>query len=195
MNSITCVKKKIEEVIANSTVPEDPVHSKNTLKWLLKLDPDADEALRIAALGHDIERAVEERKVRRKDYESYNEFKEAHALKSAEILREIMDECRSSRKLTEDVYDLICIHETGGDDRANLLRNADSISFFDVNLPFYFIRNGVEETKERYLWGYKKLPDDLKAIVADFNYEDKKLVSLVKSWVKDQSSFHNRDRR
>jgi len=195
VNSITCVKKKIEKVIANSTVPEDPVHSKNTLKWLLKLDPDADEALRIAALGHDIERAVEERKVRRKDYESYNEFKEAHALKSAEILREIMDECRSSRKLTEDVYDLICIHETGGDDRANLLRDADSISFFDVNLPFYFIRNGVEETKERYLWGYRKLTDDLKAIVADFNYEDKKLVSLVKSWVKDQSSFHNRDRR
>ncbi|MBE9545891.1 MAG: DUF4202 family protein [Proteobacteria bacterium] len=172
----------------SSAVSEDPVHSKNTLKWLLKFDPDADEALQIAALGHDIERAVEERKVRRKDYESYDEFKKAHALKSAEILREIMDECRSSRKLTEDVYNLICLHERGGHNRANLLRDADSISFFDVNLSFYFTRNGVEETKERYLWGYRKLSDSLKAIVADFNYEDKELDSLVKSWIADFNS-------
>ena len=33
-----------------------------------ELKPDADDALKIAALGHDIERAIEERKVRREDY-------------------------------------------------------------------------------------------------------------------------------
>ncbi len=37
-------------------MPEDPRHAENTLDWLLKLKPDADEALQIAALGHDIER-------------------------------------------------------------------------------------------------------------------------------------------
>ena len=55
----------IERVIAQSSVTEDSIHSKNTLQWLLRLKPNADEGLRIAALGHDIERAIEERKVKR----------------------------------------------------------------------------------------------------------------------------------
>lgn len=184
MNSTACIKKKIEEVIANSAVPEDPIHSENTLKWLLKLDPKADEALRIAALGHDIERAVEGRKVKRKDYRSYDEFKNAHALNSAAILKEIISECSSDGKFIEDVCLLVRHHETGGDSRANLLRDVDSISFFDVNLPFYFSRNGVEETRERYLWGYRKLSDDLKGVVAGFSYKDKELEFLVRNWWK-----------
>ena len=58
----------MEWIIKKSQVPEDPIHSKNTLEWLLKLKPDADDALKIAALGHDIERAIAERKVRREDF-------------------------------------------------------------------------------------------------------------------------------
>jgi len=68
MHSPDCVRKRIEAVISGSSVPEDAPHSKNTLQWLLKLQPAADEALQIAALGHDIERAVNDRKVRREDY-------------------------------------------------------------------------------------------------------------------------------
>ncbi len=62
MDSLARVERWIAEVIAGSQVPEDPVHSRNTLDWLLRFDPEADPALRIAALGHDIERAVESRK-------------------------------------------------------------------------------------------------------------------------------------
>ncbi len=64
MKKNECAKKKIEKIIKNSLVTEDPIHSKNTLEWLLKLKPDADEALQIAALAHDIERAIEKRKYR-----------------------------------------------------------------------------------------------------------------------------------
>jgi hypothetical protein len=41
MDSIDCVKKKIEKIIRKSQVPEDLIHSKNTLEWLLWLKPDA----------------------------------------------------------------------------------------------------------------------------------------------------------
>lgn len=58
-------------------MPEDPEHAQNTLEWLLKLKPDADEALQIAALGHDIERAFEDTKVRRDDYRDFDTFKVA----------------------------------------------------------------------------------------------------------------------
>ena len=77
----------------------------------------------------------------------------------------------------------MCHHETGGSKRVDILRDADSISFFQVNLPDYFIRNGVEETRKRYLWGYRKLPDNLKRIVAEFDYQNKELESLVRACV------------
>jgi hypothetical protein len=181
MDSIDCVKKKIEEIIKKSPVPEDPIHSKNTLEWLLWLEPDADEALQIAALGHDIERAIEERKVRREDYKNYDEFKDAHASNSAKILAEIMKECSISKKLADDSFFLVCQHETGGTRRSDILRDADSISFFHVNLPYYFIRNGVAETRKRFLWGYRRLPDNLKRLVAEFDYQNKELASLVRT--------------
>ena len=183
MDNIDCVKKKMEWIIKKSQVPEDPIHSKNTLEWLLKLKPDADDALKIAALGHDIERAIAERKVRREDYKDYDEFKEAHASNSAKILAEIMNECNISKKIAADIFFLVCHHETGGTRRVDTLRDADSISFFHVNLPYYFIRNGVEETKMRCMWGYRKLPDNLKRVVAEFDYQNKELELLVRTCI------------
>jgi len=187
MDNVDCVKRRIEEIIEKSSVPEDPLHSKDTLKWLLKLEPDADKALQIAALGHDIERAIEERKVRRKDYQNYGDFKQAHSLNSAKILSGLMEECDISRELLDDVAFLVRNHEIGGDRRSDILKDADSISFFHVNLPYYFERNSIEETKKRCLWGYRKLPDNLKGVVAEFSYKDKELESLVRSSLKISS--------
>ncbi len=183
MDNIDCVKRRIEDIVEKSPVPEDPIHSKNTLEWLLKLKPNANEALRIAALGHDIERAIEERKTRNEDYKNYDEFKAAHALNSANILLKIMKECNISKKLVDDVFFLVCHHEVGGARRVDILRNTDSISFFHVNLTYYFIRNGAEETKKRCLWGYGKLPDNLKRVVCKFDYKNKELESLVRACI------------
>lgn len=183
MDDIDCVKKKIEEIIEKSSVPEDPLHSKNTLEWLLKLKPDADEALKVAALGHDIERAIEERKVKREDFSSFDEFKKAHALNSARIMAEIVKDYTISNELAEDIFSLVAHHETGGNERAEVLKEADTISYFDVNLPLYYARHSVEETKRRVLWGYKKLSANLKEVVAKINYSDKKLASLLHTWI------------
>ena len=183
MDNIDCVKKKIGEIIKKSSVPEDLIHSKSTLEWLLKLKSDADEALKIAALGHDIERAIGERKVRRKNYKSYNEFKHANASNSAKILAEIMKECSVSKKLAADVFFLVHHHETGGTRYVDILRDADRISFFHVNLPHYFLRHSPEETKKRCLWGYKKLPDNLKRVVAKLDYQNKELESLMRTCI------------
>ncbi len=180
MDKINLVKRKIEGVIKGSSVPEDPIHSINTLEWLLKLMPDAGESLKIAALGHDIERAIEKRKVRRQDYKDYDVFKDAHALNSAIVLTEIMQACEIDKKMIDEVFSLVRHHETGGTDRIDILKDADSISYFDVNLPLYFIRNNLKETKRRCLWGYKRLSDRGKKIVAELNYQNKEIESLVK---------------
>ena len=185
MNSSECTKQKIKDIIARSKVPEDPVHSRNTLKWLLKLKPDADEALQITALGHDIERALEKHKVRRADFQGYDEFKAAHAHNSAGILMDVMNECGMPEQIIMDVYRLVCRHETGGDPRADLVKYADSISFFEVNLPRYFERNSCEETKRRCIWSYKRLSERMKPHVMNISYGNRELECLVKQAIKE----------
>jgi len=187
MNSIHCVKKKIKAIIALSDIPEDPIHSRNTCEWVLKLDPKADESLQIAALGHDIERAVKDRKVLQKDYKDYDQFKKAHAINSVVILKEIMNECKLDEKMVKDICEMVRYHEVGGNKETYLLQDADTISFFEVNLPLYYTRNDRKKIKKRCLWGLKRLSPDSHHIVSEFKYKDKDIEVLVKSCV-DQSS-------
>jgi len=147
--------------------------------------PDANESLKIAALGHDIERAIEKRKVRRQDYKDYDVFKDAHALNSAIVLSEIMQACEIDKKMIDEVFSLVRHHETGGTDRVDILKDADSISYFEVNLPLYFVRNNLKETKGRCLWGYKRLSDQGKKIVAELNYQNKEIESLLSIWINE----------
>ncbi|MCH7685129.1 MAG: DUF4202 family protein [Planctomycetes bacterium] len=191
MNSIDRVRKSIEAIISGSSVPEDPVHSKNTLNWLLKLKHDADEALQIAALGHDIERAIDQRKVRREDFEHYDEFKAAHAHNSAEILKEVMLDCGVDETLIEQVYELVRRHEVGGDERSDLLKDADSISYFEVNLLHYYNRHGWDETKRRCLWGYKRLSDKTKILAAKLTFENDELRALMRITIEEGQQTHS----
>lgn len=159
MKSVESAKLRIREIIAGSQVPEDLTHAENTLQWLLRLDSQADSALQLAAFAHDIDRAIETRKVRRSDYSDYDAFKAAHAANGATILREILEECQVVSSLADEVCLLVARHEFGGDGRADLLKEADSLSFFEVNLPFYYQREGWEETQRRCAWGYSRLSE------------------------------------
>ncbi len=174
------VRRRIGEVIAGSSVPEDPAHSLNTLEWLLKFEPDADEALQLAALGHDIDRAVEASKVLRADFADYDDFKTAHAKHSAEMLLEILQQCGvGDPALAEELYRLVCVHEVGGDARSDLLMDADSLSYFDVNLPLYRARNSRKETLRRCLWGYERLSPRARSIVAQLHQPSDDLEALM----------------
>ncbi|MBW2400315.1 MAG: DUF4202 family protein [Deltaproteobacteria bacterium] len=173
MDPIERARLRIAEVIAGSSIPEDPRHASNTREWLLRMDPDADAALRLAALGHDIERAISARKVQRTDFDDYDDFKAAHARNGAAILRKIMCECGfGNDALTQEVHRLVCAHEVGGDPRSDLLKDADSISYFDVNLPCYFEREGWAETRRRCTWGYLRLSGRARSIVAGLRFDE-----------------------
>lgn len=178
--SIECAKREIRLIIADSRVPEDPGHADNTLKWLLLLEPDASEAMQLAALAHDIDRAIEESKVMRADFDNYDTFKAAHAKNSAEILRPILIACSVEQKIVEEACRLVELHEVGGDPSSNVLKDADSISYFNVNLQLYFQREGWDETKRRSLWGYHRLTPRAQEIVKHFDYEDSELTRLLR---------------
>ena len=181
-------KNRIRAFIARSEVPEDPCHADNTLEWLLRLEPDAGEALQLAALAHDIDRAIERIKVRQVDFDNYDAFKAAHAQNSAEILRPILTACGVERNIVKEVCRLVEFHEVGGDPDSDLLKDADSISYFDVNLPLYFQREGWSETKRRSHWGYRRLTPRAQEIVKHIVHEDKDLARLLQEVIHESVS-------
>ena len=176
-------------IVADSRVPEDPRHADNTLEWLLRLEPDAGEALQLAALAHDIDRAIAEVKVRRADFDDYDTFKAAHARNGAEILRPVLTACGVKRTIVEETCRLVELHEVGGDPGSDLLKDADSISYFDVNLPLYYQREGWAETKRRSLWGYRRLSARAKKIVENISYEEEVLTRLLREVIHDKQGI------
>ncbi len=169
---------RIRAVIARSEVPEDPAHAENTLEWLLRLDPEADEALRIAALAHDIDRATPER-VRREDFPDYDSFKAAHARRGARLLRGILEDCGIDGAVAQEACRLVERHETGGDPRSDVLKDADSLSYFDVNLPLYFAREGREATLRRCIWGIRRLSPVARTHLGQLQPVDPFLAGLI----------------
>ena len=185
MDSVEAAKQRIREIVAGSRVPEDPRHAENTLAWLRTLAPQADQALQIAALAHDIDRAVEAQKVRRADYDGdYDAFKAAHAQHGAQMLQAILDQCAVAKPIADEACRLVSLHEIGGDPRADLLKDADSISYFKVNLPLYYQREGWEETLRRSLWGYRRLSAAMQKIAQNITYDNPILTRLLREAIR-----------
>ncbi|MEE8583232.1 MAG: DUF4202 family protein [Acidobacteriota bacterium] len=180
-------KSCIRALIARSEVPEDPRHADNALEWLLHLEPDVGQALQLAALAHDIDRATPER-VRREDHPDYDAFKAAHARRGARLLRGLLEDCGVESAIVEEACRLVAAHEVGGDPGSDLLKDADSISFFDVNLPLYFQREGWDEAKRRSHWGYRRLTPRAQEIVKHIDHQDKELARLLREVIHESVS-------
>ncbi len=188
MRNVSRAKRKIRALIAGSRVPEDPLHADNTLEWLLRLEPDAGDALQLAAPAHDIDRANEEIKVKRADFDDYDAFKAAHARNGAEILRPILSACGVPGDIVDEACRLVEVHEVGGDPSSDLLKDADSISYFDVNLPLYYQREGWTETKRRSLWGYRRLSARARKIVENINCGEEAMIRVLQEVFHDKSA-------
>jgi Domain of unknown function (DUF4202) len=168
----------IRGYIAGSSTPEDPAHADNTLQWLLRLKPDADPALQLAALGHDIDRASPD-KVQRRDFDDYDAFKAAHARHSAAILRDLLMQHALPSSLIDQTCELVACHEVGGSPDADILKDADSLSYFDTNLPLYLNREGEEEALRRSIWGISRLSDYALTLLRRWHFEDQYAARIV----------------
>jgi hypothetical protein len=139
-------------------------HLRRTRDWLLELDPAASEALRLAALAHDIERhfpggptndlAVAP--------EEDMEYRRAHSERSAGFVTAWLREQGADEQLVADVERLILAHEIGGGPDENLLQAADSLSFLEVNidLPQKWAAEGrcsLERGIDQHRWMFERI--------------------------------------
>jgi len=98
--------------------------------------------LLIVAIAHDIERAFREPTYEEKFKGSSKGFADKghltdHQQKGAEIMAEFLKKQGANEGLIERVKMLILKHETGGNDDQNLLKDADSVSFFENNVEYF----------------------------------------------------------
>src|SRR5918999_3693637 len=113
--------------------PYNSTHLLKSLDWLDRLEPRAGEAVRIATLTHDMERAFggpDAIPIKMSD----RAYEETHSNRSARIVGQWLRANGASAELVADVESLIRVHEWGGSPDANLVQAADSLSFLETNI-------------------------------------------------------------
>lgn len=144
--------------------PDEMEHFIRTVHWLQVLLPDADEALLVAAISHDIERAFRKKDVTdRKISLGFLDvnFLRPHEERGAKIISDFLKTLHIDDVFIARVKSLVSRHEEGGNDDQNILRDADSISFLEVNAS-PFIKNalaevGSEKVKQKFDWMYDRI--------------------------------------
>ena len=131
-------------------------HLLRTRDWALELDANASEALRLAALTHDIERHFPggprfDPLTMRPDDVVYNR---EHSERSARIVADWLREQGAPEELVAEARELVLAHEWGGTPAADVVQAADSLSFLEVN---------AEEVLVQWLREGRAQPDGARA--------------------------------
>lgn len=154
-------------------------HLVRTRDWVVELEQDAGEALRVAALTHDMERHFPggpelDMATQRPDDEAYNR---AHSERSARIVGDWLQEEATSPELVAEVRRLILDHEFGGWPEVDILQAADSISWLETNqdVAQKWVRDGrcdEEWAREKHQWSFDRIRIDQARELARPFYEE-----------------------
>lgn len=121
-------------------------HLEETLRFVLELEPAADEALQLAALLHDIERAHPDPDSRFDSAVAFDDpaYQRYHQARSVRYAVVYLASEGAGPALLGDVAELIAVHEYGGFPAADILSCADALSFLRSMGPLVadWVRSG-----------------------------------------------------
>jgi hypothetical protein len=169
---------KVEEFVNKATGGSK--HLERTVFWLKELKSDASEAMLIAALSHDIERAFRNTEYN-KAFDSDKGYRsEGHLLhhqqEGAEIMSKFLKEQGADEELVKKVYSLISKHEEGGDDDQNLIKDADSLSFLENNIDIFLKeqikKTSKEKVRDKFNWMFNRITSEKAKEIARPWYEE-----------------------
>jgi hypothetical protein len=145
-----------------------PYHLTRALEILLELDPGASEALQLATVTHDSERAFPDPdppydSARHFDVPGYLRF---HQRRAAATTDRWLADNDAPFVLRDQVRTLISVHEEGGWPEADLLQAADSLSFLETMVPLVegWItkgRTGPERAFAKLQWMHDRIAPEL----------------------------------
>ncbi len=160
-------------------------HAQHLLKaeeWLRRIDPKASQAMLLATLTHDMERAFPGPDSPKQDPGLGPDdpiYNSAHSERSARIVSEFLHSHNASEDLVTEVASLIRLHEIGGWEDANWVQAADSLSFLEVNVDFFLDRIDApndnwtrENVRAKFDWMYHRIQIPKAQALATPLYED-----------------------
>lgn len=177
--NFTKLKSEIAEIFSKAEFELEGAHSLDTLGWVMKIDPEASEALQIAALAHDIDRGIKP-KITREKNETYDDYKVRHATRSSQLIVDLMVKYGYSKDLIKKTSFLVKNHEVGGSEEVNILMDADSVSFFSCNIEWYYKYKGLKGTKDKIILMYGRATPRAKQMIRSFKIKNKELLSMCK---------------
>jgi len=139
-------------------------HFERTVYWLKELKPDADEAMEIAAYAHDIARAFRSadsiKKFKDKELNDPMRIKE-HQEEGVKIIGKFLRDNHYNEKDTLKVENMVLKHEVGGNEESNFIKDADSISYLEINAPKHiekWVPNlGKEKVRRKFQWMFDRI--------------------------------------
>ena len=148
-------------------------------KWIKVLYPQADDALIIAAVAHDIERGfpLEEGEVKPKK-KSWDDpvYLTWHGQRSAKYIEGFLANNDADPKLIERVRGLVETHDFGGDKEKNALKDADSISFLENNSDMFIdsLEQGktIEQIHDKFDIMYNRISSPEAKKLAERYYDE-----------------------
>lgn len=170
MKFYNLVEKFVRDSFSKINKEYELPHFERTVYWIKTLKPDADEALLISAFAHDIERAhrqsdVADKKEQLKEKFIFNdpEYIGPHQERGAQIVKKFLKENNAGNPLVEKCGSLIARHEEGGSYEQNILKDADSISFFENNVGA-ILKNvpkvGKESVRGKLSWMFNRITSE-----------------------------------
>ena len=145
-------------------------HAQHLLKaeeWLRHINPNASQAMFLATLTHDMERAFPGPDSPKQDPTLGPDdpvYNSAHSERSARFVSDFLREQHASEELITEVARLIRVHEIGGWEDANWVQAADSLSFLEVNVDFFLARIDApndnwtrESVRAKFDWMYNRI--------------------------------------
>lgn len=158
---VSFVKEAFERAGKERNIP----HCERTVHWVTTLDPACSEALRIAAYAHDCERAFRDLKAKGAAERSKGFLDEVflrnHQMRGARIVGDFLRAQHADDALIRHAEALIACHEIGGTHEADILRDADSVSFFETQAP-YFLSHllsevGAGKIRDKFAWMFERI--------------------------------------
>lgn len=120
-------------------------HHEGVDYWVTQLEPDADEALRTAAISHDIERGINgDWKASSTDPEKLRRHQDL----CAQIAGDFLTKEGADVDFIQRVKHLISSHEYGGDESQNILSDADRLTYFE-NVALRHAKTYLERGKTK----------------------------------------------
>ncbi|MAG22050.1 MAG: hypothetical protein CL943_01950 [Candidatus Diapherotrites archaeon] len=171
------VEQFVKEAFEKSATGKSIAHFENTVYWIRQLRPDADEPIIIAAFAHDIARAF--RKTNTEQTFKTKEFNdpailEEHQKEGAIIISRFLKKEGYEQEKIERIKNMIGKHEVGGDAESNLIKDADSLSYFETNAIKHVglaKTLGTEKVRKKMAWMFERISSPKAKEIAKPFYE------------------------